>query len=216
MMPDANLKQKRIVMLVCILVIIFSYQLNAAGLYVGGGGTYAIEGFNTDSDYLEYDNTFGAYGKFGLKLDDRIALEFNYDSLTDFVYSLDILKSTIDLTTYMAALKLSFKIDSDSDFFSGAAADIFGNKIPYFIIGFGNMKMHKEINFTYDGNILTGWDLAIPAEDLSDSCGKAGFGVDYYIQENISVGAEISYTAGFGDLKDIKYYNIIMGGLFHF
>ena len=53
--------------------------------------------------------------------------------------------------------------------------------------------------------------------DYGGACGKLGLGLDYLFTPNLSIGTEVSYVWGFGDVQDYSYlYWQVLGIVLHF
>jgi hypothetical protein len=59
--------------------------------------------------------------------------------------------------------------------------------------------------------------IASDSESLSDLCGKLGLGLDVFVNRHLSVGTEVAYVLGLGDVEDFKYLSwTILQAAFHF
>jgi outer membrane protein W len=183
------------------------YAHAATGLYVGAGGSYAVENFDDDNDFdnINYDNSWGINVKVGYHLHELLDLEFNYDYLNKFEvddsstvagtrFDVDI---DVEVMTYMFTLKGFFPIASE--------------KVKLSVIaGGGLMYADADRKVRFAGNSTSSSD------DEIDGCAKFGLGFDYFIIQNFSAGIEGNYTLGFGDLDEIRYFNFTLGVAYHF
>jgi len=169
-------------------VLLMSVPAMAEDTYISIGGVYAIENF--DTGLIDFDNTEGLNLRAGCNITDTFAVELTYDYLPGFSWSYDGLSADADIETLMLAGKLST-----------------GEKVrPYFTGGIGVMR--GDLTVSYLGQALTASE--------SDMCGKAGIGVDYFIEDNVSLGLEGAYVVGFGDMDMVEYTMITCGVALHF
>ena len=207
---------KRFSIIGCIIaVFIFVGSAHAAvdrGPYIGIGGSYAIQNFDTDelNDLRgygydpEFDNTWGINAKIGYKFNPVIALEVAFEYLPGFNYN---------ETSRWGYPPVS--IDADIDVWTAVlAAKVYpfpGNVRPYFTAGLGIMNASMDAQVS-----AAGYFPESAKEDQTEACGKIGFGIDFFINPNLSFNVEGAYTAGFGDLDDIGYFVVSAGLGFHF
>ncbi len=183
------------------------------GMYVGIGGTYALENFDSgEFDSVRpygfepsFDNSWGINGKVGYKLHPIVSVEAVIEYLSGFNAS-----ETINWGHTRAAF------DADLDVFTiMAAAKVFpplpGIVKPYFVAGLGLMKATIDTTVSAPGYLPTS-----ASNDETDPCAKIGFGTDIYINPTLSVNVEAAYTSGFGDLDTVRYFTIGAGLGFHF
>ena len=191
-----------------IFFLLSSYAHAATGLYVGAGGSYAVENFDDNDDDFEninFDNSWGINAKVGYHLHELVDLEFSYDYLHKFEvddsstvagtrFDVDI---EVEVMTYMFTLKGFFPIPSEKVKLSVVA-------------GGGVMYADADRKVKIAGNSTS------TSDDEIDGCAKFGLGFDYFLIENFSAGIEGNYTLGFGDLDDIRYFNFTLGVAYHF
>ena len=171
----------------------------------------------------------------GYEFSDRFSLEVCFDYMTGFFWEGDRTsyineyysqtdraslrpEAMVNITTIMAAVKYSpFKI---SDFIH-----------PYGVFGAG--VMYGEIQKFWYGPVTI--DLYLLGSELGGMFGlsgpiflyrgrdsmrgpacKFGAGADVYINDHWSVGAELSYFIGMGDMDSIRYVKATGGITYHF
>ena len=174
------------------------------GLYIGAGLTYTFENF--DASDLEdevgrgesFDNSYGFSGRIGYHFNRHIGLEFNYDYLPDFSWDQkrpQYIDAEVEVSTYMAVLKLS---------------DKFYATRPFFAAGVGIMNAEVDAKFDRDEDEIK------YNEEETDPCFKAGLGIDVFATDHISGLFQLDYVNGLGDVDDIRYVLITMGVAYHF
>lgn len=189
-----------------------------SGFYIGVGGSRTFASIddgsiadiaNTDLS-VDFDDAYGFNARLGFRLMDLLALELNFDylpgfdagkSLTVFNIPADV-DASLDVTTVMVDAKLiPLRIGP-------AELRLFG--------GLGVMRADLE------GSARTA--LAPASFDLSADdtlgCGELGLGIGLWLGENVALGVEGSYVAGFGDFADqdyaIDYFLLTAGIDFYF
>jgi opacity protein-like surface antigen len=200
--------------IVAVFLVVGSAYAADRGMYVGIGGTIAVEYFNgNDFDNVRpygfdpnYDNTWGINGKFGYKINPVVSVEAVIEYLSGFSASQTfpwdstsqaVFDSDVDVFTIMAAAKLY--------------APLPGIVKPYFAVGLGLM------NATFDQTVTApGYLPSSSSTDQTNPCGKLGLGVDIFITPTLSVNVEGAYTSGFGDLDTVRYFGLSAGMGFHF
>lgn len=209
----------RISIVACFVAVFFlagsAFAAEGSKMYVGVGGTFAVEYFNADQFEAaanrgldpSYDNTWGLYGKFGYKINPIVSVEFDLQYLFGFNASQTFQR------TYS-----NINYDGDLDVLTAmAVAKIFpplqGVVRPYFATGLG--VMHAKWDTTITGPL--GYTRADESRSETGGCGKLGLGVDFYITPTLSLNVESAYTAGFGSEVDtIRYFGLSAGLGFHF
>lgn len=209
----------RISIVACFVAVFFlagsAFAAEGSKMYVGVGGTFAVEYFNADQFEAaanrgldpSYDNTWGLYGKFGYKINPIVSVEFDLRYLFGFNASQTFQR------TYS-----NINYDGDLDVLTAmAVAKIFpplqGVVRPYFATGLG--VMHAKWDTTITGPL--GYTRADESRSETGGCGKLGLGVDFYITPTLSLNVESAYTAGFGSEVDtIRYFGLSAGLGFHF
>ena len=195
-------------------LLIFATSASAAstGMYVGIGGTYAMQDFDTgDLDSLrqygfdpKYDDTWGINGKIGYKVNPYFSVELALEYLSGFNYNQTVRVGATPVT-----------LDSDIDIFTAIiAAKIYpiqGMIKPYFTLGLGVMRASIDATASAPGYLTS-----TGSDDETDPCGKVGIGVDYFVSQNVSLNLEGAYTFGFNDLDDVRYFTVSAGVAFHF
>ena len=196
---------KKLIISLIIFSVIICSKLSIADdnkFYIGAGGSYALEDFDTDSDF---DNTWGINAKVGYRFHELLMFEFNFDYLNNFESddSFSLLGEKVDsdtevtVYTYMLALK--------------GYAPVYSDNVMFFVT-LGGGVMHADVDTKVRGVGVSTSD----SDDEVDGCGKIGLGFDFFPIQNFSVGIEGNYTFGFGDVDDIRYFNFTLGGAYHF
>ncbi len=210
---------KKFSILTVLLVLCFStssYAADAAGrtFYIGVGGSYAfedydvdeleneLEEFASDSD-VDFDNTWGVNLKVGYHLKNWLSLEFDFDYLSAFEVDEEVdvlgvavdLDADVDVMTYMAVAKFTCVLEPVK---------------PFVVVGGGIMDTDVDAKVSAIGYSDS------DSESESDTCAKLGLGVDFFATSNVSIGLEGSYVRGFGDLDEVRYFNVTLGLGYHF
>ncbi len=162
--------------------------------FVGVGLSGGYENF--DSELPRFGDTRGPCFRVGYYFIETLALELEYNYLPGFDndrYG----KSEIDIRTIIAALKY--------DAHSAKSFDL------YITLGLGHMEV----------DVSMGPNLTIPVmlrEDGSHTgpCVKIGFGIDYFVLENLSIKCELVNILGMNDVDKYKFNNWLLGINFFF
>ena len=179
------------------------------GPYIGIGGSYAYEDFDLGKLGLsvDFDNTYGLNLKVGYHFNRLFSLEFNFDFLPGFECDDSItylgfvpinMNAEVDITTYMLAGKIS---------------PDFGSEIirPFVVAGFG--IMHSEIDVAI---LIDEYPILDTNFEEVDICAKIGAGIDFFVNENISIGLEGNYVLGIGNVDIFRYMKYTLGVAYHF
>lgn len=216
-----NMK-KSFILIALLMVLCFctsSYGADAAASkswYVGIGGSWAIENFDTDDledDLLnlvdvDFDDGWGGSATIGYHVNDNCSIAFVYSYLTDFEWDESIggtgvidIDSDLDVMTFMLEGKYSMT----------------GDVSPYVVLGAGAMYAD------WDGDVTVyAAPIASGSESDTQVCGKVGLGVDWWATPEVTIGLEGSYVFGFSDHDfdgaeiGIRYFNIGLGVAYHF
>lgn len=156
------------------------------------------------------------------QIGDHIVTEGTFRQVGDYMVegsAEGTIKAKGSITTYMISNKLHPNFGSETI-------------RPFVIAGVGIMHSKVDVDvtgkaeiYTHGGSlgdtiVMSGEESIEGAITISDSetdfCGKIGAGIDFFVNENASVGFEGSYVVGFGDLEDIKYMEYTMGVAYHF
>jgi len=201
--------RKLFIFSVLMVVITFStmlcaQELRSSNYYVGIGGSYAFENFDIDEDDvdLDFDDTWGLNIKAGYRFSEQLALEFNFDYLYEFeaddterISGIPVpVEAELQIITYMIVGK----------FWPWPSP---GAVKPFFDVGIGLMDADLDVEVV---------EIDVGSESETDFCAKLGGGVDFFLDQNVSIGAEGSYVWGFGDLDEIEYFNLTFGIAYHF
>jgi opacity protein-like surface antigen len=196
--------KKIITILICFSISFYSTLLFADNnkFYIGGGGSFAYEDFDTDSDF---DNTWGINAKAGYRFHEYIMFEFNFDYLNNFEsdrgFTLfgEPVESEVEVTVYTWMLALK------------GYAPVYSDNVMFFAVVGGGVLL-ADIDTKLRGPTISESD----SDDEVDGCAKIGFGIDYFPIQNLSAGIEGNYTLGFGDVDDVRYFNFTLGVAYHF
>ena len=208
------------VSILAVLAVVFcfstpSYGKGGArtGAYVGLGAVLGLENFDTDDlrdklrpllessgvKNINFDESWGANGKVGYHFRPWLALEFRVDYLNEFQAKKtgkEDWKIDVEITTYMVNVRL---------------VDKFYSVLPYVIGGLGYMDVDT------DGRVVTPDFKDSSSKSNNGACGQFGVGMEYLFTPHFSMGTEITYVWGFGDVDDFRYGNwTILGMRYHF
>lgn len=179
------------------------------GLYVGAGGVFGADNFDTDelddiaeqygARSVDVENEWGINGKIGYHFLPWFALELSADYFDNFgTDSGDEIRvdAEVEIVTYMVTAKL---------------VDKFYSARPFVCAGLGYMDVDTDVQ-------LEGPDLAESESDsFSDLCAKLGLGLNIFVNEHISLGTEVAYVLGLGDVEDFRYLSwTVLQAAFHF
>ena len=192
------------------------------GVYIGIGGSYAVEDFKMNGGSVDFDNTNGLNLKVGYHINNIFSLEFNYDHLSDFEFDYtQLYAGTQNFVPVETPMITEIKIGIKTFMIVGKVAPDFGLKVvrPFVTAGLGVMRSTLDIS---DSD--TNGDVKYFSDSETDICFKVGTGVDLFVHENVSVGFEVAYIVGFVDLavggEDIidecNYINYTLGVAYHF
>jgi opacity protein-like surface antigen len=196
------------------------------------GGIYAIEDFNFDVvEDMELDSDFddgmGVNAKIGYFLTDYFAFGIDFDILRGFEWdkSENFSATYYDLysdTDRYAVLQGTVGVDAEINFLTGigfARLSLPGKFRPYISAGFGIIRQDYDIELSASIRDEKIGDYAVSDSDHDTDenlCGKCGIGFEFRPIDRASVGIEGCYTAGFGDMDDIKYTTITLGASIYF
>jgi opacity protein-like surface antigen len=196
--------KKIITVLIFFSILFYSPLLFADNnkFYIGGGGSSAIEDFDTDSDF---DNTWGINAKVGYRAHEILLIEFNFDYLNNFesddrfTFLGENVDSEVEVTVYTFMLALK------------GYAPVYSDNVMFFVVAGGGV-MYADVDTKVSGFSVSRSD----SDDEVDGCAKIGLGFDFFPIQNFSIGIEGNYTLGFGDVDDIRYFNFTLGAAYHF
>jgi opacity protein-like surface antigen len=201
------------VFVLCFSALSYAQGGARTGAYLGLGGNLGLENFDKDDlrdtlkpllepygvKNINFDHSWGANGKVGYHFQPWLALEFRVDYLKEFQSKknnpVDV-NLKVEITTYMVNVRF---------------VDKFYSVLPYLIGGLGYMRADT------DGKVLTPDFAGSTSENYDGACGQVGAGIEYLFTPHFSVGTEITYVWGFGDVDDFRYGNWnILGFRYHF
>jgi len=198
-------------------------------IFLSFGGNYAIEDF--DRDVVEdldlnynFDDAIGINLKAGYQIVDYFSVGIDIDILRGFEWDLS---EGVPLTLENAAdpasiLKGVVTASADMDFIVGLAfarLSLPGKFKPYISAGLGLIREDAEVKFSTSLQETSTDYSSFTESDFStdkDFCGKLSIGFEFRPLDRYSVWTEGNYTAGFGDLDDIRYASFTVGGSIFF
>lgn len=218
-----------IIVIMTLVIVNSSYAIDP-GFYVGIGGSYAQQEFginNNVSNLLnyhgasdEFGNTSGINLKIGCRVNDISSWELAFDYLPGFSwsdersypYSLynEKLKADVDIRTFMLISKLSPNFGSDTI-------------RPFMSAGIGLMHSVLKVEDSARYNRRYYYKRSFYESETS-MCFKLGTGVDFFVKDNLSLGFEVAYVLGTGNLSilgqeiidELKYMNYTFGVAYYF
>ena len=154
-------------------------QMKDTGVFIGGGVSYAWNNFDTDdlekvAGNISTDDAWGFNLFAGYRFIKYFSLEANHNWYDSFKIDTDNFGS-LDLNVYTLILDAK------------AMYPFFENKlVPYVRLGGG--LMHAELE----------------NEDKDGFAGNVGAGIDYFINQNISIGIDGKYVWGAIEFNDVQ------------
>lgn len=191
--------------IIFLFVLCTSFFINVVSaeekqFYLGLAGSYQLTNFDND-DVVDWDSdAWGVNAKFGYRLARTLYLQIDVDYIPEIE----------------SALKANKAVGGDVDVYTGifSLKGYFPNFVkvkPFVIAGAGIMHYNASLNETAKSS---GYYLEDDKE--THICFKVGGGVDFFINEAISIGLEGNYTSGIEDVKEVNYYNFSLGAAYHF
>ena len=156
------------------------------GLAVGGGITFAGEDF--DSGGLNFDSTGAAHMVVEYRFHPHLSVEGRFEHTFNFDASVP---GTTDVRVTVWSLTANGKVYITTGQFQ-----------PYFQLGFGIGQGEADFRGSSD--------------TTTDALGRVGVGLDSYLNQNVSIGAEFAYNFGVGDLSDFDYWTMGAQLKYHF
>jgi opacity protein-like surface antigen len=217
-----------------------SHAEDSAGrnLYLGIGGSYAVEDFEYDDiDFddtfslkVDFDDSWGLDLKLGYHVNDFISLEAVYDHYAEFKTDQSISESvTVDSTTVTGSIGMEGGLDINSVMLAGKLSIPWKIR-PFIIAGAGLMHagLRGELSASLAVNGISESVYVSDSDSDTQGCAKVGAGFDFFATDNVSVGVEGAYVFGFEDATfrlnpfsedievDIRYYGFTLGAAYHF
>lgn len=229
--------KKLSILAVLVMVLCFStssYAADAAGndLYIGIGGSWAIEDFDTDDleDELlnvvdvDFDDGWGVNANIGYHVNDNCSYAFVYSYLSGLDWD-ESVSATGAIDGYLVSAGAS--VDAELDvmtFMLEGKYSMSGNVSPYVVLGVGAMYVDLDVDADLEAHVGAESISLSASESESDTqaCGKVGLGVDWWATPEVTVGLEGSYVFGFSDHDfdgaeiGVRYFNIALGVAYHF
>jgi len=184
------------------------------GGYVGICASYSLDqsDVNINGMDTDFDNTFGLQFNGGYRFNKNIALQIEFSYLPGYKYEKDI-------NTGYDSVDASIEAEANIKTYGLAGKFSVGSHqklMPYLLVGLGRMELDCDIDAT---GSVSGYGI-VYSESGSvseiDLYYKVGAGVDYLVKDNISLGFGADYVMGSGDLDDVAYININLGGNYYF
>lgn len=194
---------KNMIVTVLTLLLGLSFPLNAQAeenrYYIGAGGTYAFQDFG-DVHGVKFNNAGGLNLKTGFRVTRNAGLELNFDYFSDFKADGNGSVSGVPVDIDAKISLYTFTVDLKVFLTEGVVN-------PYLLAGIGYMNGKINYETSSNGaNMDNDW-----SESKGDGCGKVGAGLEFFMNEKLSVGLDGSYLLGFGALDSIRYYKITAG-----
>jgi len=221
-----------------------AYGADAAGhsWYLGIGGSWAIENFDTDDleDEVEpidvdFDDGYGFQAKVGYHLNDTFSLGLVFDYISGFDSDEDISASaSVEILGEVVTGAVDAEAEAEIDVWTlmlEGKASMPGTLSPFAVLGVGIMQADTDAELSFAATIDGESFAASEGEDEDDTiaCGKVGLGVDWWATPDVTVGLEGNYVFGFGDhdfgdFQDVTdnievgmdYFTIVLGIAYHF
>jgi opacity protein-like surface antigen len=187
------------------------------GFYVGAGGVYASDIFETEIEDIvedsfgvpvnvDVDDSWGANGRIGYRLGSWFAAEIQYEWIDPF----DVDLSAVGLPIGSASL------EAQTVTLNGRLIAPIWRTQPYLLVGVGG----AFYNFTDNtlGNVLGG------SGNKTGFAGRGGGGLDVYLTDSLILNAEAAVllttedfnTPAAGDLDDLYYLSVGLGLRYQF
>lgn len=190
------------------------------GLFAGAGLTYVspkVDGMDSVEDAI------GFKGTVGYKVDENLSLG------VDFLYIPSIendQKATSESSRYYYYAEIPVTEISAMGFIPFAkysfvqAQDSLKGIVPYITVGLGYMDFEAEESASLPSDYSSRyWDYEYSYEGIdsvSGFCFKAGVGGEYYINPNMSLGADLEYLVGTGDIDGYDHISVGINFAYHF
>ena len=168
--------------------------------YIGFNTLYAIESLDDQKTRdkfignvsVDFDNTFGLQGRVGY-----IANEyFSAEGMIEYFVPTN------------SELGYGYESDIDAINFSLNAKGTLPLKeylVPYALFGLGIMNSYEDISGPHS-KTKSDWGIS----------SRIGLGVDLPIRPNLSLGGEMAYVFGFGNVDHIRFVNVTIGIAYRF
>ena len=229
--------KKSLILIALLMVLCFctsAYGADAAGhqWYMGIGGSWAIENFDTndledetmDIFDVDFDDGWGVNANIGYHVNDNFSIAFVYSYLSGFDWD-ESISATASADGYTVSAGASIDLEADvMTFMLEGKYAMSGNVCPYVVLGVGAMYADADLDLDADVVVPAGAQSFSFSDSESDTqaCGKVGLGVDWWVTPEVTVGLEGSYVFGFSDHDfdgteiGIRYFNIGFGVGYHF
>jgi opacity protein-like surface antigen len=225
--------KKSLIFMALVMVLCFctsSYGAEAAGhqWYMGIGGSWAIENFDTDDledDLMgifdvDFDDGWGINANIGYHINDNFSMAFVYSYLSGFDWD-ESISATAAADGYVVSAGASVDVELDvMTFMLEGKYAMSGNVSPYIVLGAG--AMYADLDAKLKAHVGAESLSLSDSETDTQVCGKVGLGVDWWATPEVTVGLEGSYVFGFSDHDfdgakiGIRYFNIGLGVAYHF
>ncbi len=168
--------------------------------YIGISGLYAIENLDeqqTQDKFIgpievDFDNSRGVRVMGGYIVNKYFTSEALFDYLDNFEAKTGADTDKLDVMNFTLNGKFTCP-DHET-------------VIPYAVVGVGVMNAYEDITFNGATSKTSDWGASF----------RAGLGIDYYANEDISLQLEGAYTAGLGCVDHVRYTTIALGIAYHF
>lgn len=141
---------------------------------------------------VDFSNSWGVQARIGYIFNRYFSTELMCEYIFPFEASLGTTEDKLDVMSFTMNGKFTYPI--------------YKQIIPYVIVGVGPLNAYEDISYKGTNSTTNDWGFAI----------RGGLGVDYYINQNSSIGLESAYVNGLSDINHIKYITISLGIAYHF
>ena len=166
--------------------------------YVGLGANYQWTNYDY-ADVVDWDESaWGINAKFGYRLTPAVSFQFDVDWIPEVAGALKSdrsLNGDVEVQTGILSFKGYFPTSKPVK--------------PFVIAGAG--ILHYDVDLNNNAQSLGEID-----DDQLGICFKIGGGLDVFINQSFSIGLEGNYTAGVDKVKEIEYWNFILGAAYYF
>ena len=167
--------------------------------YLDFNGLYALEGIDDDQTLakfrgpmtVDFDSSWGVRVGGGHIINDIYSIDASLEYIVPFEDTAGGKTDDMDVKNLSLGAKLALPKQDEL--------------VPYGILGIGIMNSHEDITYKTASSRQSDWGMSL----------RVGAGLDYYVGNNISIGAEAAYVTGMGDVDHVKYTTISVGLQYH-
>lgn len=194
----------------CFPALSYGQGTGGHGIYIGIGGSYVIENFDVKPENIlgttydpDFDDTRGVNVKIGNHFTEWFSLEFDYDYLFDFES-----EKTLNIIGLPVKTELNAQINTYMIVAKFSAGSMMVQ--PFLVAGGGMMNVEA------DAKASALETSAFDSDSETDPCAKAGLGLNFFLNDNVSIEMEGAHVWGFNDLDEIRYFSLTLGLGYHF